>query len=118
MKINERVGACQAKVAQVRGSKSAITVFSTAKFPAPKELPPYSTLYDNMNAMPSPHRPFDDDIIYDPAEPRQSVVGNKELSQEVFLLYSRLNAYGSDIERVEFIMEDEGLGRFVSYNYV
>ena len=98
----------------MRGSKSAITVFSTAKFPAPKELPSYPTLYDNMHTMPSPYRPIDDEIIYDPAEPRQSVVGNRELSQEVSLLYSRLNAYGSDMERVEFIMEDEGLGRFVT----
>lgn len=42
--IKARVAVCQKKVDQIRGSNQAITVFSTAKFPAPKNLPMYPTL--------------------------------------------------------------------------
>ena len=34
--INQKLTACTEKVNSLRGSKKAITVFSTAKFPAPK----------------------------------------------------------------------------------
>lgn len=40
-----------------------------------------------------------------------SVVGNKELHGELQDIVVRLNTYGTDMERVEFTMEDEGLGR-------
>lgn len=43
--IKKRVGVCQQKVQKIKGSKQAITVFSTAKFPAPKVLPSYPTLF-------------------------------------------------------------------------
>lgn len=44
-KINERVGVCSGKINSVRGSNKATTVFSTAKFPAPKKLIPRPTLF-------------------------------------------------------------------------
>lgn len=49
--INERVTNCQGKVQYVRGSNKATTVFSTAKFPAPKELPSYSTLFSSSSEV-------------------------------------------------------------------
>ena len=46
--IKSRVSVCKSKVNQVRGSKKATTVFSTAKFPASKQLPLYPTLFSQM----------------------------------------------------------------------
>jgi hypothetical protein len=39
---------CQEKVKQIKGSNQAITVFSTAKFPAAKKLPDYPTLFGQV----------------------------------------------------------------------
>jgi hypothetical protein len=49
--IRNRVTVCKSKVDQVRGSKKATTVFSTAKFPAPKTLPSYPTLFSQMHEV-------------------------------------------------------------------
>lgn len=55
--INDRVGTCQKKVELVRGSNRATTVFSTAKFPAPKTLPMYNSLF-SLQPNVSPFIPF------------------------------------------------------------
>jgi len=52
--IKTRVAVCKGKVTQVRGSKKATTVFSTAKFPAPKLLPLYPTLFSQMQEVGNP----------------------------------------------------------------
>ena len=49
--IKSRVAVCKGKVDQVRGSKKATTVFSTAKFPAPRSLPSYPTLFSQMHEV-------------------------------------------------------------------
>jgi hypothetical protein len=49
-------------------------------------------------------------VHYQPADPKKSVVGNKDLNDEILLVYSRLNNYGTDLIRVEMIMDDKGLG--------
>ena len=43
--INQRVHHCHVKIQQVKGSNKATTVFSTAKFPASKQLPKMPTLF-------------------------------------------------------------------------
>ena len=111
-KIHERVSSCQTKVSKVKGSKRATTVFSTAKFPAPKSLPAYPTLFSQTTDMPAPFRPVNDEVRYLPPNPRKSVIQDKELLSEVHLITGRLNSYGSDMEKVEFIMEDQSLGPF------
>jgi len=110
--ITGRIAACQVKVEALRGSKNATTVFSTAKFPASKTLPLHATLYDDETIpnMPNPHRALDDDVQYQCADPKKSSIANEELTGELYTLLSRLNSCGTDIERVEFIMEDKGLG--------
>jgi hypothetical protein len=110
--INSRVDACKKVVDSIRGKQTATTIFSTAKFPAPKKLPAYPTLLSQVANMPDPHRDVEDDVAYYPPSAKQSVVGNAEATEESLLLLSRLNAHGSDLERVEFTMEDEGLGTF------
>ena len=49
--INTRVNVCQQKVQLVKGSNRATTVFSTAKFPAPKELPLYNSLFSQTKEV-------------------------------------------------------------------
>lgn len=58
----------------------------------------------------SPYRDVDDELQYLPADPSASILGNKELSNELTDIIQRLNTYNTDIVRVEFIMEDSGLG--------
>eukprot|EP01038_Epipyxis_sp_PR26KG_P005982 gene5982-8238_t len=108
--INNRVSVCKSKVDKVKGSNQAITVFSTSKFPAPKELPSYPTLFSQMNEMPSPYRDVVDDVIYLPATANKSILINRELQSEVQDIMLRINTYNTDLERVEFIMEDQGIG--------
>lgn len=110
--INTRVATCQGKVNLVRGSNRATTVFSTSKFPAPRDLPAYPTLFSQMTESLSPYRDMDDDAQYYCPNPVRSVVGSTEGTAEAMLLLGRINTHGSDLERVEFVMEDEGLGAF------
>ena len=56
------------------------------------------------------HREAEDDVRYMPPEAKRSLIGNLDATEENMLLLGRINTYGSDMERVEFIMEDEGLG--------
>ena len=49
--IKVRINTCRAKVDLVRGSQNATTVFSTSKFPAPKILPSYPTLFSDINEV-------------------------------------------------------------------
>lgn len=49
--IKARVNVCQQKVQQIKGSTQAITIFSTAKYPAPKELPMYPTLLQESSIV-------------------------------------------------------------------
>mmetsp|Transcript_27168 Transcript_27168/g.45511 ORF Transcript_27168/g.45511 Transcript_27168/m.45511 type:complete len:409 (-) Transcript_27168:1184-2410(-) len=110
--INSRVTACEHKVQQVRGSTQATTVFSTSKYPAPKTLPSYPTLFSQMNETLSPYREVDEEIQYAPAHPGFSTVGgSRQFNSEMRDIVMRLNNQGSDLERVEFTMEDQGLGR-------
>ena len=110
--ISNRITVSHKKVDALRGSKNATTVFSTAKFPATKSMLLYPTLYDEESIpnMPNPYRSVDDDLQYVCADPKKSSIANEELTSELQALLSRLNSYGTDIERVEFIMEDKGLG--------
>ena len=43
--VNTRISTCLSKIQLVKGSNRATTVFSTAKYPAPKELPQQSTMF-------------------------------------------------------------------------
>ena len=38
------------------------------------------------------------------------MIGNTELVEETNTIYTRLNTHNKDLQRVEFIMEDNGLG--------
>jgi hypothetical protein len=51
-----------------------------------------------------------DDVQYLPAETSQAILGNSELLEETQAIYNRFNSHNKDAQRVEFIMEDDGLG--------
>eukprot|EP01039_Chlorochromonas_danica_P009125 gene9125-10074_t len=108
--VKHRVSHCQLKVQKVKGSNQAITIFSTAKFPGPKKLPPVGTLFNQSTIVNTPYRDVLDDITYLPADPIESMVGNNELASDICTIASRLNMHSHSTERVEFIMEDHGLG--------
>lgn len=44
-------------------------------------------------------------------ESKKSAVGNSEASEELNAIVARVNSYGTDIVREEFVMEDEGIGK-------
>lgn len=114
--VNNRILNCQHKVHQIKGSNKATTVYSTSKFPASKTLPSfYSTLTSEANDALSPYREAVDDVQYFPLLPKHSVVNNPELNNEVITILGRLNSYGTDMERIEFIIEEQGLGKLPEY---
>lgn len=49
--IKARVATCKSKVESVKGTSQATTIFSTAKFPAPKNLPSYPTLFSQVTEV-------------------------------------------------------------------
>ena len=49
--INKRVDLAQAKIERIKGSRKAIRVFSSAKYPAPQELEPYVSLFQYGNSV-------------------------------------------------------------------
>lgn len=49
-------------------------------------------------------------MIYLPANTSSSLLQQQDLQSEVINIFARVNSQGRDIERVEFTMEDEGLG--------
>jgi hypothetical protein len=50
----------------------------------------------------------DDKIQYQPGEVKKSSAQNVVLSDELTIIWGRLNSYGTEMERVEFVMEDKG----------
>ncbi|XP_024423614.2 WASH complex subunit 1 [Desmodus rotundus] len=68
--IRERVSLAQAKIEKIKGSKKAIKVFSSAKYPAPDHLQEYSSIFTGAqdfgpqrrprHKIQSKHRPLDE----------------------------------------------------------
>nr|XP_004656902.1 WASH complex subunit 1 [Jaculus jaculus] len=68
--IGERVSLSQAKIEKIKGSKKAIKVFSSAKFPAPEHLKEYGSIFTGAqdpslqkwprHRIQSKHRPLDE----------------------------------------------------------
>ena len=134
-----RVDKCMAKVQAIKGSNKATTVFSTAKFPLSHNIPSLSTFVSIVTEvcvslsyllitsciiiiyvsifvfqLPSTYREAGDEQYF-PASTKLALVGNPNLNVEAMTILSRLNSYGTDMERVEFIIEDQGLGTLPEY---
>ena len=73
----------------------ATTVHSTAKFPAPKDLPPPHTMFSASPNLPPPHPEADHDIFYSPAEEAKSACVNAELAEDLYTIFGVLNLVGS-----------------------
>jgi len=109
--INDRIGSCQGKAQAVRSFTSkATTVHSTAKFPGPKQLPSSITLFSTLAKLGSTVPEPQDDVVYLPAEPKKSAALSAELTDDLYTIFGVLNLVGSEPERVEFLMEEKGLG--------
>ncbi|KAL8222159.1 UNVERIFIED_CONTAM: WASH complex subunit 1 [Gekko kuhli] len=55
--INERVTLAQAKIDKIKGSKKAIKVFSSAKYPAPERLQEYASIFAGAEDPDAQKRP-------------------------------------------------------------
>ena len=118
--INERLDFAQRGIASITGQSSrATTVFSTAKYPAPKELPNYERLHVGAHALelPKPYADAQEGESYALADPKLSSLSASHQSQEVLELFQRVNAHSSSGSGggghldPAFTMEREGLGR-------
>ncbi|PIO31720.1 hypothetical protein AB205_0118720 [Aquarana catesbeiana] len=71
--INNRVSLAQAKIEKIKGSKKAIKVFSSAKYPAPDRLQEYTSIFSGAedlfsekrprHKIQSKHRPLDEQAL-------------------------------------------------------
>ncbi|XP_043943550.1 WASH complex subunit 1 [Protopterus annectens] len=71
--VSERITLAQAKVDRIKGSKKAIKVFSSAKYPAPDKLEEYMSIFSGADdpaahkrpryRIQSKHRPLDDSAL-------------------------------------------------------
>jgi WAS family protein 1 len=121
--VNTRVDVCYSKVQLIRGSNRATTVFSTAKFPAPKSFPYLSQIFGIQGDIPNPYPEPNDSTTYTliggRVNPGMSAMPmTAEVVSEVEHVYKRLNVHNTDMEKVEFLMEDKGLGQFPSTNNI
>jgi len=111
--IQTRIDQCQSKVEKVRGSSQATTVFSTASFPTEKDVPLADSVLDlsyDPHEIPNPYPEPKDGITYEWAQPQSSQYYNEDLLQDLTVLYSRMNLNDHEEKRVEFLMEEQGLG--------
>jgi hypothetical protein len=87
--VNERVATCQSKVKHITGSNKATTVFSTAKFPAPKNLPPPHTIFSqNISQSVITFPEAEDELFYAPAEAKKAALFNHELTGILVFLFA------------------------------
>ncbi|CAH0483072.1 unnamed protein product [Peronospora belbahrii] len=116
--VDARIQVCQAKVNALtarRTSNKPTTVFSTSRYPAPKNLPLSKTLFhDKPYADAPPLVPdADDDTHFLPAEPLPSAQRGQHMA-EVVELFEKVNEY-QKTQQPEADMEKEGLGRLPEY---
>ena len=112
--INDRLNTCSSKVKAIVGSTKATTIFSTAKFPGPKHLPMFHSVFNQMSNVSEPFREAGDEI-YELPNVSKVCIGNQEMTTEINAIYCRLNTFNTDLTKVEFIMEDKGLGPLPSH---
>ncbi|KAG8431940.1 hypothetical protein GDO86_019172 [Hymenochirus boettgeri] len=72
-RINNRLSLAQAKIQRIKGSKKAIKVFSSAKYPAPERLQEYTSIFSGAEdgqlerkpcyKIQSKHRPLDEEAL-------------------------------------------------------
>ena len=116
--VDARIQVCQAKVNALtarRTSNKPTTVFSTSKYPAPKNLPLSKTLFCDKPYADAPPlvSDADDDTHFLPAEPLPPAQRGQHMA-EVAELFEKVNEY-QKTHQPEVDMETEGLGRLPEY---
>eukprot|EP00519_Triparma_laevis_P001869 CAMPEP_0182516964 /NCGR_PEP_ID=MMETSP1321-20130603/41332_1 /TAXON_ID=91990 /ORGANISM="Bolidomonas sp., Strain RCC1657" /LENGTH=292 /DNA_ID=CAMNT_0024724637 /DNA_START=118 /DNA_END=993 /DNA_ORIENTATION=- len=112
--MSNRVTSARAKINAIAQNRTrATTIFSTAKHPASKPPPPHGTIFKSSNdplagisAFPEP----DPEVEYVTMDPQASALSHPDQQQELNGLYQRLNPHDTDMQRVEIVMEEQGLG--------
>eukprot|EP01041_Mallomonas_annulata_P008482 gene8482-17481_t len=112
---NKRIDICQKKIHAIRGSTKATAIFSIAKFPASKHLPLYTSTFQPN---------FDNDQIktkilhnltkiesnYLLSDNEKAIMKYSESTNELLQLYLSYTKNIQKVKKVEFLMEEEGLG--------
>uniref|UniRef100_A0AAV1TA19 WASH1 WAHD domain-containing protein n=1 Tax=Peronospora matthiolae TaxID=2874970 RepID=A0AAV1TA19_9STRA len=116
--VDARIQVCQAKVNALtarRTSNKPTTVFSTSKYPAPKNLPLSKTLFCDKPYADAPPlvSDADDDTHFLPADPLPPAQRGQHMA-EVAELFEKVNEY-QKTHQPEVDMETEGLGRLPEY---
>ena len=111
--VNGRLNAAQTGITNITGQSRATTVFSTAKFPAPKTLPDYERLHvgDYTAALGKPYMEPDEEKMYTVGDARASPLASGNQVQQLLDMFKMVNAHGTDNLDPAFTMEREGLGR-------
>jgi hypothetical protein len=113
--VNERIGTCRAKIDTLRGSTRAITILSTAKYPAPKMLPLVKTLFHDRPFADAPPlgEEEEDETQYLPPDQKRSNI-HATGTADIMDLFSRVNP-PKRAAKAEEQMDKEGLGRLPAY---
>ncbi|XP_036989819.2 WASH complex subunit 1 isoform X2 [Artibeus jamaicensis] len=108
--IRDRVSLAQAKIEKIKGSKKAIKVFSSAKYPAPEHLQEYSSIFMGAqdfgpqrrphHRIQSKHRPLDERTLqeklkYFPVCANTKVEPDDEAEEGLGGLPSNINSVSS-----------------------
>ena len=74
----------------------------------------FHSVFNQMSNISEPYREAGDEI-YELPNISKVCISNQELSTEIHSIFCRLNTYNTELKKVEFIMEDKGLGPLPSH---
>eukprot|EP00613_Pedinella_sp_CCMP2098_P035878 CAMPEP_0171804314 /NCGR_PEP_ID=MMETSP0991-20121206/74012_1 /TAXON_ID=483369 /ORGANISM="non described non described, Strain CCMP2098" /LENGTH=312 /DNA_ID=CAMNT_0012416613 /DNA_START=31 /DNA_END=965 /DNA_ORIENTATION=+ len=113
--VNARLSKAQNGIVGISGGRGkATTVFSTAKFPAPKILPDFSRLHVgdySASLGVKPYAEAEEEKQYNVADMQMSPLTSGSQVQSLLDMFKIVNAFGTDNLDPAFTMEKEGLGR-------
>mmetsp|Transcript_991 Transcript_991/g.1266 ORF Transcript_991/g.1266 Transcript_991/m.1266 type:complete len:516 (-) Transcript_991:213-1760(-) len=110
--INSRLTTAQNGISSITGTTKATTVFSTSKFPAPKNLQDYCVLHvGNPGSLGKAYPEADESKEYTVAEMAGSALNSGNQINALLDMFKIVNAHGTDNFDPAFVMEKEGLGR-------
>eukprot|EP00656_Telonema_subtile_P047623 TRINITY_DN5488_c0_g1_i1.p1 TRINITY_DN5488_c0_g1~~TRINITY_DN5488_c0_g1_i1.p1 ORF type:complete len:195 (-),score=42.91 TRINITY_DN5488_c0_g1_i1:70-654(-) len=103
-RVRQRLAVAKEKLTLIKGNEKATTVFSPAKYPAPKLLTDFVPMYNSINPLSRivhPDYDLDDDV--------EMISRGARKPQEDFDFLRRLTAAEPELDR------KQGLGRLPSY---
>ncbi|GMH91454.1 hypothetical protein TL16_g12065 [Triparma laevis f. inornata] len=120
--MSSRVTTARSKISNISLNRTrATTIFSTAKHPASSPPPNQQHIFKSSNDVLAGIQAFPDaeeEVEYVTMDPQASALSHPEQLQELNGLYQRLNPHATDMQRVEILMEEQGLGPLPSSSVI